>query len=97
MPRYIIESDHTVEDCVRVLHGFLQAGAHYLQMADWGCEDGVHTGWLVVEANDDRDAALMAPPVFRKDAKVVRLNKFSPERVLGLHNKEMEEQRGGKS
>jgi hypothetical protein len=42
----------------------------------------------VVEANDDHDAVLMAPPVFRKDAQVVRLNKFSPEDVLSRHQTE---------
>lgn len=87
MPRYIIQADHTLEDCLRVLDGFIQAGAHYLGSADWGCEDGVHTGWLVVEASDDHDAALMVPPVFRKDARVVRLNKFTPEQVREFHNR----------
>ena len=91
MPRYIIQSDHTLEDCVRVLDGFVQAGAHYLESADWGCEYGVHTGWLVVEANDDHDANLMAPPVFRKDAKVVKLNKFTPQQVRDFHNEKKQE------
>ena len=85
MPRYIIRSDHTLEDCIRVLDGFIHAGAHYLTAADWGCEAGVHTGWLIVEADDDHDAALMAPPVFRQNAQVVRLNKFTPEQVQQFH------------
>jgi len=85
MPRYLITSPHTLEDCLRVLDGFLQAGAHYLTKAEWGCQAGVHTGWLIVEANDDRDAELMVPPVFRRNAQVVRLNQFTAEQVRKFH------------
>ena len=37
----------------------------------------------------DHDAALMAPPVFRQNAQVVRLNRFTPQQVQQFH-KEMQ-------
>jgi hypothetical protein len=73
MPRYLIETTHTIEDCVRILDGFMQAGAHYLLNADWGCEVDDHRGWMIVEANDDHDARLM-----------IRLNKFTDEQVTRM-------------
>jgi hypothetical protein len=56
MNRYLIETTHTKEDCLHTLdlilaHGFI---THY----DWGCEDGLHTGWAIVEA-DSREEALL--------------------------------------
>jgi hypothetical protein len=88
MDRYIIEANHTVEDCLRVLDGFTEAGAHYLRRADWGCHGGVHTAWITVEAASDEDARLMAPPVIRAIASVTKLNKFTPEEIRELHERE---------
>jgi hypothetical protein len=84
MPRYLIETTHTIEDCVRILDGFMQAGAHYLLNADWGCEVDDHRGWMIVEANDDHDARLMIPPVVRASAVMIRLNKFTDEQVTRM-------------
>jgi hypothetical protein len=88
MPRYMIQSVHTLEECVRILDGFLHAGAHYLINAEWGCYDGDHTAWLIVEASDDEDARLMIPPVVRKDARLIKLNKFTPEEVRQFHREQ---------
>jgi hypothetical protein len=58
---------------------FLQSGSHYLTHADWGCLDGEHKGWVIVEANDKDEARRMLPSVMRPRAKIVMLNKFSIE------------------
>lgn len=87
MPRYMIQTSHDPSPaaCLRVLDAFAVAGAHYLMRADWGCMDGEHTAWIVVEADSDEAARLMVPPVLRKTAKVVKLNKFTPEQIRELH------------
>lgn len=87
MPSYLIETSHdpTPEECVRVLNTFAQAGSHYLLNANWGCNDGVHKSWLIVEAENDTDARLMVPPIFRADALVVKLNKVTPEELKLMH------------
>jgi hypothetical protein len=63
----------------------LQAGAQYLRRAYWGCEAGVHTSWLVVEAESDEDARLIAPPAFRASSVVVPVETFTPERIRRVH------------
>lgn len=83
MPRYIIHlphgSDH--EMCVRALHAIERYGGHLFTHAQWGCHDGVHCGWLIVDL-DNREAALqMVPPEFRQDAQVVELNQFTRDEV----------------
>lgn len=87
MPRYLIEAPHdpSYAACLRVLDSVLRAGAHYLTKVDWGCEDGVHAAWMVVEAQNHDDARLMVPPILRRAAKVVQLNKFTPEQIADLH------------
>ena len=87
MARYIIEAPHDPDTaaCLRVLDSFLQAGAHDLARADWGCAAGVHKSWIVVEAESDEDARMMAPPIIRSVASVTRLNKFTPEEIAELH------------
>jgi hypothetical protein len=86
MMRYLIEDSHepTHAECVRALASFLRAGAHYLTHAEWGCKAGVHTAWIIVEAENDDQARLMVPPVIRKSARVVRLNTFTPEEIRQL-------------
>lgn len=78
MARYMIQSSHdaTHADCERIQQSIFQAGAHFVSNAEWGCADGNHTAWLIVEAEDDRDALLIVPPALRDTATVTRLNRF---------------------
>jgi hypothetical protein len=77
--------DPTPAACLRMLDEFLRAGAHYLTHADWGCMDGHHAAWITVEADSDAEARLMVPPVIRNTALLVKLNRFTPEQIRGMH------------
>ena len=85
MAKYIIQDSHEVAECLKILDAFVRAGAHYLANADWGCEDDVHTAWITVEAASDTEARRMVPPVIRNRAKLVRLCRFTPERIREFH------------
>jgi hypothetical protein len=87
MAQFLIETEHTPEVCVRVLDGVVQAGAHWLTKTDWGCHDGVHKAWLVVDADSRDEAGHLIPPVFRQSALLVQLNKFTAEEIRQLHEK----------
>ena len=91
MPKYLIEDSHGPShiECVEALDAFLQAGAHYLTNAEWGCRVGVHTAWIIVEAENDAEARLMVPPVIRRSARLVKLNRFTPEEIREM-GKELE-------
>jgi hypothetical protein len=78
MPRFFIEVPHdpSPKGCTLAVESLLRTGSHFLTHADWGCKDGEHKAWLIMEF-DTKDEALNAvPPDFRKDAKVVQLNWF---------------------
>ena len=74
MERYIIETPHTEQDCKLLIDQIYAMG--YLYHFDWGCKAGVHSGWAIIEADNEADARLAVPPMVRNKAKVIQLNKF---------------------
>lgn len=83
MERYLIEVPHESDkkSCLRAIEVFLSSGSHFLANADWGCRDGEHSAWLVMEADDREDARMVIPPAFRSGARLTRLSKFTMEQV----------------
>lgn len=77
--RYLIEVPHeeAMVPCARAVEVFLKTGSHFLTHADWGCKDGEHKAWIVVEVDSKDEARGIVPPVFRAQAKVVQLNTFT--------------------
>ena len=71
-----------------MVEAFLRAGAHYLTNADWGCLDGHHTAWIIVETDDEAQARHMVPPVIRNTALLVKPNKFTPEQIMSCHKED---------
>ena len=83
MARYLIEVPHDpeVKACARVVKVFLATGSHLLTNADWGCLDGVHSAWIIVEVDSKEEARLVVPPALRAGARITGLNKFTMEQV----------------
>ena len=89
--RFLIEVPHEESRvaCARVVDVFLKTGSHFLSTADWGCKDGVHKAWIVVEVDSKEEARGIVPPAFRAQARVVQLNAFSREEIESiLHDHE---------
>ncbi len=90
MPRFLIEVPHEArkEACDRAVRIFLETGSHFMTNADWGCSDGEHKAWFVVDVGNREEARQILPPGFRLQAKIVELTKFTMadlETTLGLH------------
>jgi len=81
MARFLIEVPHEAERvaCAQVVEIFLKTGSHFLTHADWGCLDGDHKAWIVVEVNSKVEARSILPPALRSQAKIVQLNYFTLE------------------
>lgn len=84
MERYLIETPHTDENCLALIDELNAQG--YLQHFDWGCRAGIHSGWAVIEAENEVQARLCVPPLVRGNARITQLNKFSEEDVAQLHS-----------
>ena len=87
MERYLIESPHSAEDCSKVIEEVELAG--YLHHFEWGCKDGVHSAWAIIEAENRAHARQIVPWMVRDKARIVKLVKF--EAVDPLHKKKLTE------
>lgn len=83
MPRYLIQLTHEDEHdaCVRALHAVKQYGSHLVTHMEWGCKDGIHSGWSTGECEDRNEALRMVPPEMRQDALIVKIDKFTPDEI----------------
>ena len=79
VPKFLIEVPHAPDTraCLRVVQVFLSTGSHFLTNAEWGCQDGVHSAWMIVEVATKAEALGIVPQMYRHEAKIVGLNRFS--------------------
>ena len=83
MDRFLVISPHTQGDCVKALKEIHAIG--YITHFEWGCKDGDHTGWLMIEAENAQQAMMVVPAMQRHTAKAIKLVKFSPQDIEAMH------------
>jgi hypothetical protein len=83
MYRYLIESPHKPEECDNIVQEVHNAG--YLHFFDWGCHEGVHIGWAIVEAENLEHAKQIVPWMVRDSARIVKVEKYEGEDALHPH------------
>ena len=79
MTRYLIEVPHEnrKDACDQAVKAFMETGSHFMTNADWGCGDGEHKAWFVVDLDSKEQARTILPPLFRENAKIIELRQFS--------------------
>ncbi len=85
MQSFLIVSPHTAEECLKTLDFLLAAG--YLTHFKWACPSGEHTGYAIVEAENENEALLAVPTFVRPKARVVELVSFDTNAIKSMHNK----------
>jgi hypothetical protein len=92
MARFLIEVPHEAEKiaCARAVRTLLTTGSHFLTRAEFGCLDGEHKAWIIVEGENKEELRSIVPPAYRSQAKIVKLNKFGLEEIDELlrHHKD---------
>jgi hypothetical protein len=83
MARFLLEVPHEEEivACAKAVQVLLTSGSHFLTHADWGCKDGDHRAWIIVDVDSRDEARGLLPPNVRAQARIVKLNKFSLEEI----------------
>ena len=83
MPKFLIEVPHDSDKvaCSRAVQIFLSTGSHFLSNAEWGCLDGVHCAWMIVEVESKAEGLGIVPPMFRPGTRIVGLNRFSLPKI----------------
>lgn len=87
MSRYFIETKHTPEECLRALDEVLAMGPTVLDRFEWGCMADDHTGYAMTEADKDYEAWDLVPEFLRHKARVIKLNRFTPDQIRSFHKK----------
>ena len=83
MDRFLIETPHREQDCFNLLQLLHAQG--YLRHFDWGCPSGVHTGWAILEADNEAEALVVVPALVRGQARVVKVSELELESLVQLH------------
>ena len=89
MPRFIVISSHTAEECRKAVKHFSEYHATFLTHFEWGCYDNDHTAYATIEADNHEEALLAVPPLLRHSARAIKLTTFDPRnKTEKLHQKE---------
>jgi hypothetical protein len=92
MARFLIEVPHEADtrECALAAKILISSGSHYLTHAEFGCMDGEHKAWIIVEADSKEEVRFVVPSIFRPRAKIIQLNKFSLDELdeLLAHHQE---------
>jgi hypothetical protein len=88
MPKFLIEVEHGADKnaCEQTIQVFLQTGSHFLTHAEWGCLDGEHKAWIMVEVPNKDDARFIVPPAFRSIAKITQITTFTGKDLIKQDN-----------
>jgi hypothetical protein len=86
MPRFLVEIHHSDDHdgCVRALDAIMKFGSHFVPRAEFGCSDGVHVGWMIVDVDSREEAHRLVPPQYRTDARVVQLRTWSRDEIEAM-------------
>ena len=86
MPRFIIVVSHDDEHaaCVNALSALERYGSHFVTHAEFGCKDGSHSGWLMVDVDSHAEAQQIVPPEFRSHARIVQVRRFTREQIKAM-------------
>jgi hypothetical protein len=87
MALYMITSAHVPEQCLDALDEMLAKGTDTLDKFVFGCKEGDHTGYAIVD-EESRDAALnLLPDTLQETACITSVGKFTPADIKAFHAK----------
>ena len=87
MARYLIESPHKAEECLKALDEELEKGTDVLGRFDFGCKVGDHTAYAIVDANTRNDALKLVPSFLQNSARILEVGKITPDMIRSFHTK----------
>lgn len=85
MSDFMIQVPHTKEECMRSLDETLAAGTEVLSKYEFGCMKGDHTAYAMVSSKDESSARGLVPQFLRSKAKVIPVERMTPESIQALH------------
>ena len=87
MVKYVVESSHTPEECLKALDEILEKGPDILDKFVWGCAQGKHTGWAYIDAGSKEDVVATMPKSAQDKIEITEVAKFTSEQIKSYHEK----------
>ena len=87
MSKYLITSRHEPDDCLRALDEELAKGPGVLDRFVYGCREGDHTGYAIVDVKNLSDALAMVPGFLQASACITKVDKYTPAEIKAFHAK----------
>lgn len=84
MTKYVIESEHSEDECAQTMEELLEKGKDVLSKFVFACKSGEHIGWAYVDAINEIDALEIVPEFIRDMACVHEVEKVTPEQLEGV-------------
>jgi len=87
MSRFLIASRHSDDECMRAMDATLANGTGVLDKFVFGCREGDHTAYAIVDSKSLSDALALVPDFLQENACVTKVEKFTPAEIRSLHAK----------
>ena len=83
--KFLIESPHTKEECLKALDETLERGPKNLAAWSWGCKAGEHCGYAMLEADTEAQAREQVPRVVRAKARIHPVSAITEREIEQFH------------
>jgi hypothetical protein len=84
--RFMVIAPHTAEECLQALDE-VNSKPGLLAKFDWGCKHGDHTGYAMLEGENEEAVRNMLPALGQKNAKIIQVDKFTAQEIEAAHKK----------
>ncbi len=85
MSLYMITSAHDPEECLDALERMQAKDSALLEEFVFGCREGDHTGYAILEAESRIRALSLLPETLQEDACITRVDRFTPDDIRSFH------------
>ncbi len=94
---YLVEQEHTSEQCMKALDQFEQSSPEMLDRCYFGCGSGDHTAFCFVESTAKSEAEKFCSSDFGGDCRVIPVEQYSAEKIRSFHGGSQETTYGQES
>ena len=76
---YMIETPHEKGECLKTLDAQMNTGPRIGNKFYYGCKDGDHTGYALVDLKDKKEGISQIPDFLRARTKIVEVEALTPD------------------
>ena len=90
--KYFVKTTHTPEQCLSALEEISKTDPKLISKFQWACKSGDHTGYAILEGDSESGVMNKLPPSARSNAKIQKVDNFTPEQIAAMHKQMMQKQ-----